>query len=81
MDKRSCDNLLKGILNEKIEQDKTYQIRQTERQNCRNKLKQKHNERLVQAEKIGVKTKLSSIRKLNNDSIIRNSNRGFSTDY
>ena len=81
MDKRSCDNLLKGILNEKIEQDKTYQIRQTERQNGRNKLKQKHNDRLVQAEKIGVKTKLSSIRKLNNDSIIRNSNRGFSTDY
>ena len=68
MDKRSCDNLLKGILKEKKDQDQKFSILQMERQKGRNKLKTRHNERLILAERIGVKNKFSQSRKTCNDS-------------
>ena len=66
MDKRSCDNLLKGILQEKRDLDQKHQTMQIERQKIRNKLKMKHNERIIMAEKLGVKNK--STNRGNNES-------------
>jgi len=43
MDKRSCENLLEAILEEKREEDRKKQIIQSNRQDARNKLKLKHN--------------------------------------
>lgn len=55
MDKRSCDSLLKGILHEKIQDDNKRNAIQKERQMLRNKLALKHNQRIYQASKIGVR--------------------------
>jgi len=55
MDQRSCDNLLNAILQEKKEEDQKKRIKQQERTCARMKLANRHNMRLAQAEKIGVK--------------------------
>lgn len=61
MDKRSCDSLLKGILREKIMDDEKKNLIQKERQILRNKLALKHNQRIIQANQLGVKMRASSI--------------------
>ena len=55
MDKGSCDNLLNAILEQKKSEDMKQNIIQRERQLQRNKLAIKHNLRIEQAERLGVK--------------------------
>ena len=55
MDKRSCENLLQAILDEKKHDHDKRTIQQDSRQEERNKLKKSHNDRLLLAERIGVK--------------------------
>ena len=46
MDKRSCENLLQAILEDKKFEDTKRSIQQSTRQEQRNKLKQRHNEKI-----------------------------------
>lgn len=57
MDRASCDHLLKAILEEKKDEDFKQNVIQMTRLADRNRMMQKHNDRLVQADKIGVKVK------------------------
>lgn len=57
MDKRSCDGLLKEILKEKIADDAKKNLVQQERGLLRNKLALRHNQRMLQQERLGVKAK------------------------
>jgi len=57
MDKRSCDGLLKEILKEKIADDAKKNLVQQERWLLRNKLALRHNQRMLQQERLGVKAK------------------------
>lgn len=57
MDRTSCDNLLKAILEEKKEEDAKKNIIQMTRLADRNRMMKKHNDRLSVAERIGVKVK------------------------
>ena len=55
MDKESCDNLLKNLLDEKVREDNKKEILKQEKQINRNKLVHNHNKMLEEREKIGVK--------------------------
>ena len=55
MDKESCDNLLRNLLNEKVKDDAKKEIFKLEKQINRNKLVYNHNLLLEQQEKLGVK--------------------------
>jgi hypothetical protein len=55
MDKESCDNLLKNLLDEKVREDNKKEILKQEKQINRNKLVHNHNKMLEEQEKIGVK--------------------------
>tara|TARA_B110000285_G_C15111595_1_gene611452 strand:+ start:907 stop:1236 length:330 start_codon:yes stop_codon:yes gene_type:complete len=55
MDKESCDNLLKNLLDEKVREDNKKEILKQEKQINRNKLVYNHNKMLEEQEKIGVK--------------------------
>jgi hypothetical protein len=48
MDKESCDNLLKNLLDEKVKEDAKKEILKQEKQINRNKLVQNHNAGLEQ---------------------------------
>jgi len=61
MDKRSCDNLLNAILEDKKEEDMKKRTIKQEMNLERNKLMRRHNERMHAAEKLGVKHKSSII--------------------
>jgi hypothetical protein len=61
MDKMSCDNLLNSILVDKVNEDLKQKTIQFERLQKRNDLVHRHNERIAQAEKIGIKYKNSKI--------------------
>ena len=75
MDKRSCDSLLKGILKEKIMDDQKKNQIQKERQMLRNKLALKHNQRIFQANQIGVKLRASSINTNDRENLRLNLNK------
>ena len=57
----SCDNLLTAILEDKKEDDIKKRTIKNEMMQERNKLMMKHNQRLDNAEKLGIKYKNASI--------------------
>lgn len=57
MDRQSCDILLKGILQDKQQENTMRALQQRERRASLNKLAHKHNERLALAQRLGVKHK------------------------
>ena len=61
MDKRSCDNLLNAILEDKREDDVKKRTIKNEMQLERNRLMNKHNKRMEASESLGIKHKNSSI--------------------
>ena len=65
MDKESCDNLLKNLLDEKVKEDAKKEILKQEKQINRNKLVQNHNAGLEQQEKLGIKIAQPSMKTIN----------------
>jgi hypothetical protein len=57
MDKKTCESLLKAILDEKREEDFRRSVMQKERIIERNKTVQKHNQQLVDLANMGVKVR------------------------
>lgn len=73
MDKRSCENLLKAILEEKKEEDMKKALVQQERLIARNKTTERHNKGLSHLAKIGVKIRdcTSELSKKNNENVVQ----------
>lgn len=65
MDKKSCENLLQAILEEKKEEDFRKQIMYNEKLIIRNKTMEKHNQQLSHLASLGVKIR-DSTSELNN---------------
>jgi hypothetical protein len=63
MDKASCDNLLKNLLEEKIKEDEKKEIIKQEKIISRNKLVFNHNIGLEKQEKLGIKIASTTPRK------------------
>lgn len=55
MDRKSCDNLLNAIIDEKKDEDQKRRIKQQERLYSRIQMANRHNQKLQFAESLGVK--------------------------